>query len=75
LTTWKWYLKHLLKTQFILSAKNFGSLAKSKTAFTFHEKQKRYYSVENESEFIRECFMDRIYKNEIKRQEDEISDL
>ena len=39
------------------------------------ENQKIYYGIENESEFIRECFMDRIYKNEIKRQEDEISDL
>ena len=39
------------------------------------EKHKKHYGVENESEFIRESFMDRVYKNEIKIQQFELEGI
>jgi hypothetical protein len=39
------------------------------------EKHKEYFGIENESEFIRQSFMDTVYKNEIKRQQFEISGI
>ena len=39
------------------------------------EKQKGFYNVKNESDFIRDKVMDSIYKDEIKRQQYELDGI